>query len=222
MGPEGAQGPKGDRGEQGPAGPGSSGHVYRWNTFSPFDASTGVELERELLGGVNGATWRFGMRASWLSSDKDLLRTLFTRKGYPGKNALVFAEARADSSLGDELWAVVLFRVRNSTQDPINWPLTWQFSSYGSGSQYASCAFNGAELFLSNQNQTRQTRAFQVTVPPDSIGTLICVAPPGPTYNFHPAIRRMTYSAFIANSLLMPAGLALVDDLDTATGGWGR
>jgi len=222
-GAEGPQGPKGDVGEPGPAGSGGTGHVYRWNTVVHATATGGFPLEPELLGGVNGPTWQDGMRARYFSADKEVLRTFFTRKGYPGKNALVFGEQRTMlAAQFDRLWAAVLFRVTNSTADPIVWPLTWRFSANGSAAKFASCAFNGAEVFLSTQTAPNLIGSFQVLVPAQSTGTLICLAPPGPGASAQFAATAYTQLAFVGNSLLMPAGLSLVDDLELASGGWER
>jgi len=72
-----------------------TGAVYRWAVFSTYSqvSSWYANNNPAFFGGVNPSTWTDGQgHAAQMSADKEVLRTLFTQKGYGGKNALVYAD----------------------------------------------------------------------------------------------------------------------------------
>jgi hypothetical protein len=225
MGPQGSQGPTGPAGPTGPQGPGSTGRVYRWNVFNTYDEGYGWLFNNNpsLFGGVNPSTWTDGgAQAYMISSNKELQRTLLTQKGYPGKNALVYANTNLYFSSTDGTVVVVLFRVKNTTNNPITWQPVWWFSANGPWGEYASVAVNGLSAFTYTGSTGGAQTFLNLTIPANSTGTVIFVSPSGPAYNVSGLFKRSNSFAFINDSLGLPPGLEFVDDLETATGSWGQ
>jgi hypothetical protein len=200
----------------------AKGATYRYAVFDTFDSSAGwIGGNRaELFGGVLPSTWTDGNGlAAAMSADKDVLRSLLTRKGYAGSNALVHAESFAYYGPNGGKITVALFRIKNSTSAPIAWSPTFTFSSYGTWNEWASVALNGAVVWHSAGGDVPAngwTASAPMTLPPSRTSTAIFVSTGGPpTYNY-----RSIVLGFINGSLRLPAGLEFVDDLDTATGGW--
>jgi hypothetical protein len=221
-GPQGVAGPQGP---QGPQGQSATGRVYRWNMFSTYDNNGTWLLENspDLFGGVNPSTWTDGNgTAALISPDKDVQRDLFVNKGYPGKNALVAAEVRSHfPSSTDGKVVVALLRVKNSTSASISWLLRVRCSRYGPWGEFASVALNGVNVWVDNGNSTSPAAgAMVLSIPADRTSTVIVVATSGPPIGTGGAFFRSSVMAFEGYSLALPSGLELVDDLDTATGGY--
>jgi hypothetical protein len=223
-GSTGAQGIQGPTGPTGPAGAGVSGRVYRWNVFNTYDNAAGWLFNNNplMFGGVYPSNWTDGGAiASMMSPDKEVLRTLFTQKGYPGKNALVLSDIRAQYSSTDGKVATVLLRVKNTTANPIYWTLAFAYSAYGPWGEYASAALNGATVFSSGgATTTGSTMMLNLSIPANRTSTVIVVSTSGPPIGVSGLLMRETVLAFVNDSLALPAGLELVDDLDVAAGGW--
>ena len=227
MGPQGAQGPEGPAGPQGTAGPGVTGRVYRWNVFNTYQESHGWLFQNNpaMFGGVTPQLWTDGSaKAHMISADKETQRSLFTQKGYPGANALVYSRTAMGMSSTDGTIVVVMFRVRNTTNAPITWSPQWWFSAYEAWGESASVAVNGVSVFSSIGHTHGLLATVNAPIPANSTGTVIFVSTSGP--HFGPSglnsIKRSTSLAFVNNSLILPAGLEFMDDLETATGGWGQ
>ena len=95
-----------------------NGAIYRWTQWSTYDQYGGwfAGNEASLFGGVNPSNWTDnGYLASHMSANKEVLRTLFTHKGYAGKNAMVVADEYAMYSSTNGRMAGVLFRIKNTT-----------------------------------------------------------------------------------------------------------
>jgi len=203
------------------------GAVYRWNVFDTYNNNGGwfAMNNPAMFGGVPPSTWTDGNAlASSMSADKEVLRTLFTRKGYGGANALVYADQFLQYSSTNGKVVTVLFRIRNTTASPIAWAPDFYYTSYGGWNEFASVALNGVNKWstgasCSGGSQCNYT-GLSLSIPTGRTSTVIFVVPSGfPTAisSFH---SRATLLVFFNNSLLLPAGLEYVDDLDTATGGW--
>jgi hypothetical protein len=204
-----------------------TGRVYRWNVFDTYDNGSGAWLfnnASDLFGGVNPSSWTDNNAvASSISSSKDVQRALFTRKGYPGKNALVLSDTRIQVSTTDGKIVAVLFRVNNSTASSIPWTLQFWYSAYQGWGEVASVALNGVSQSMSTSEQTSGTSAsVQLSIPAGRTSTVIVVSSSGgpPLSVGGTLFERATVLGFINNSLDLPAGLAFVDDLETATGGY--
>ena len=129
----------GPPGPQGPAGDSFSGAPYRWIVFSTYVQSGGWYASNDPLmyGGVHPSQWGDGnATADMMSSSKDVLRTLFTRKGYGGKNALVAADEWQSYSSTNSKHAAALFRIRNTTENTIDWQATVFMTCYGEWNQW--------------------------------------------------------------------------------------
>lgn len=171
-----------------------------------------------LFGGINPSNWTDGNAvAHQMSSDKSVLRTLFTQKGYPGANAMVYADNWYSFSSTNGKVVTALFRIRNTTESAINWTVRYHFTCHGGWGELASAALNGVSVFTSGSCTSSQGFTDLVLpVPANRTSTAIFVSTSSPP-NF--SIRSVAM-AFSNNSLTLPAGLEFVDDLETATGGW--
>lgn len=204
-----------------------NGAIYRWTQWSTYDQAGGwfAGNDASLFGGVNPSSWTdAGYLASHMSADKEVLRTLFTRKGYAGKNALVVADEYMMYSSTNGRMAGVLFRIKNTTANPISWSLFSRLTAYGNWGEKASIAVNGSLVWQSGTaslNAANSAASTTISIPPNQTSTVIVIAGSGPAQNINSGISlRSNLLAFYNNSLELPAGLEYVDDLDTATGGW--
>jgi len=224
-GPQGAIGPAGPQGRTGADGP-RIGHMYRWNVFATFDHPTVSWLfanNPTMFGGVAPSAWSDGAAvAGSVASDKDVQRSLLTQKGYPGRNALVLSDTRLQFGSNDGKLVVTLFRVRNTTADPINWQAHFWYSCYRPWGEVASVALNGVNVFVDNGSTSGKVAVVSLPIPPNRTSTVVFVAGSGTPVSFanNSHWMRATVAGFIDDSLALPTGLELVDDLDTATGGY--
>lgn len=216
----GLPGPQGEEGPPGPAGNSFSGAPYRWAVFSTYGQSDGWYAgdNAAMYGGVSPSQWGDGnATADMMSPDKEVLRTLFTRKGYGGKNALVAAEEWQSYLSTNSKHAAALFRVKNTTANAINWQASVYMTCYSGGDERASIALNGTSVWVNTGNRfaTTAPQTVALSIPPDRTSTAIFVAGSSPV-----STTRSLLLAFTNNCLQLPAGLEFVDDFDTATGGW--
>ena len=226
-GAQGAIGPAGPQGRTGADGP-RIGHMYRWNVFDTFDHPNTSWLfanNPTMFGGVAPQAWSDGFAlAASVAADKDVQRSLLTQKGYPGRNAMVLSDTRLQFGSNDGKLVVTLFRVRNTTADPINWQAHFWYSCYRPWGEVASAALNGVNVVVDNAGCSTSGKLAVVTlpIPPNRTSTVIFVSASGVPTSFANNNHwvRPTAAGFIDDSLALPTGLELVDDLDTATGGY--
>jgi hypothetical protein len=221
-GPIGPTGPQGPQGSQGPPGVGTQ-RVYRWNVFSTYnEAATWMTGNSpELFGGVNPSTWTDGNGgAHQMSSDKNVLRALFTNKAYPGKNALVFSDVFLQLSSTNGKVVAALFRVRNTTAAPIVWSPAFWYTCFGGWNEIASAALNGVSQFSANFcNASGNSSTIPMSIPAQRMSTVIFVSTSSGPFSIASGMAvRSVLMGFGNNSLDLPAGLEFVDDLETATG----
>jgi hypothetical protein len=198
-----------------------TGAVYRWQVFDTYSQDNWMAGNNaSLFGGVPPSNWTDSNgNASQMSSDKEVLRTLLTNRGYAGKNALVISNVYYYYSSTNGRVVVTLFRIRNTTANPINWTPYFYYTAYAGWGETASIALNGALPWSSsgvNTPSSGQATSVTLSIPANRTSTIIFAVPSG-TPN---SPVRATFLAFYNNSLQLPAGLEYVDDLDTATGGW--
>jgi hypothetical protein len=200
------------------------GATYRYAVFDTYDNGGGWLMGGELamFGGVHPSSWTDGgARAYQLSGDKGVLRTLFTKKGYGGKNAVVHAEVRQQVSSTDGRMVLALFRVRNATASPIGWTPVFWYTAYAGWGEMASVALNGVEAWYSGGGYGTLTGSVALSIPPNRTSTVVFVSGGSTPYSVGYGIyARQIVLAFRNGSLALPAGLSFGDDLDTATGGW--
>jgi hypothetical protein len=198
--------------------------VYRWNTFSTYDYGMGWYFGNDgsFYGGVAPSTWSDGNGlASNMSADKNVLRTLFSNKGFAGKNALVYAQQYVDwnsSTAGRHVAS--LFRVRNNTTSDASWTFRYYYTSYGSYNEYASCALNGVSVFSTSGN-CRVGQCYNdvtVAIPKSRVSTLICINGASPQNVPNWEMHRHLMMGFGNNSLALPTGVEFIDDFDSASG----
>jgi subtilisin-like proprotein convertase family protein len=201
-----------------------SNATYRWAVFSTYSQWNGcwyANNDSALFGGVNPSSWTDGnYRAVHVSSDSDILRTLFTRSGPPIgtlKNAMVYADEWYYTSSTNGKVIATLFRIRNSTANDITWKVYWYKTAYGSWNEWAGIALNGQEVWHSgggDYNACHNT-SHDITIPKNRTSTVIFTSPSG-----GPSGTRPAFMAFYNNSLVLPNGLEFVDDLDFKPNGW--
>lgn len=199
--------------------------TYRYAVFNTYDEASGwmAGNDATLFGGIAPSAWTDGGAiASQLSADKEVLRTLFTRKGYAGTNALVHAETFTWASSTNGKVVTALFRIRNVTAAPITWTPVVRLSAYGAWGEWASIALNGVSAWTSGGGTYYPSSAptsVALAIPAGRTSTAIFVSTGSPPVS---SWTRSTILAFTNNSLALPAGLQFVDDFDTATGGWSQ
>jgi hypothetical protein len=199
--------------------------TYRWNVFSTWDVAAGNWLlgnTANLTGGVAPSTWAYSFAtAAQLSSDKEVLRALFTQKGYGGANALVYADNYVQYSHPYSCKvALALFRVKNSTASSIAWTPYFWYTAYSGYNKLASVALNGVNLWTSNGGPGTLSANVVVNIPASRTSTVVFVSNASLPAGVSGFFVQTTLLGFYNNSLALPAGLQFVDDLDTATGGW--
>jgi hypothetical protein len=193
-----------------------AGAVYRWNVFSTYDQPSGwfASNDTDMFGGISPSTWTDGNGiAGNMSSDMEVLRTLFSRKGFGGKNATIVADTWSSYSSTNGKVAVALFRIKNTTGGSINWTAEVFQTGYQSWGELASVAVNGVNVFASTGTLTASSHFSHIlSIPGNAISTVIFVSTSSNPNN----AMRAVFLAFDNNSLQLPAGLEYVDDLDTA------
>lgn len=197
-----------------------SGARYRWAVWSSYNQPQGwyASNDANLFGGINPSNWGDGSAiASQLSADKQVLLTLFNRRGFAGKNAMVVADEWYSNSSTNSKHAGALFRIRNTTNAAIEWVVNARQTSYGGWGERASVALNGVSIWHSGGTNyyTNATFTHRLSIPANRTSTAIFIS--GSTSQ---SGTRGLLLAFYSNSLELPAGLEYVDDLDTATNGW--
>ena len=198
----------------------SGGATYRWVSFHSYDPNFGFYFGNDLnmFGGVTPANWTDGNAlASQISPNKDIQRTFFQKKGYAKENALIYSDQFITNTSVDGQMVALLFRISNSTGAAINWTPFFQYSAYTVWGEKASVTLNGANSWSSGASGSASVT---LSIPSGQTSTVIFVCGSGAPTTIGSFYLRSTLLAFYNNSLVLPAGLQFVDDLDTATGGW--
>ena len=200
------------------------GATYRWAVFSTYGQAHGqwyANNEPNMFGGVSAHNWTDGnYQAQHMSSDSDILRTLFVRKG-PDigtlKNATVFADEWYSYSSTNGQVVITLFRIKNTTNQNINWNAYWYRTAYHGWAEKASIALNGSYIWDSGGSNygPGHTSSHTITIPANRTSTVIFVATSSSDSG-----TRSTFMAFYNNCLNLPDGLEFIDDLDTKPNGW--
>jgi len=192
--------------------------VYRWAVWSSYSQHHGwyMNNDRNMFAGVHPSQWGDGNgRAYQMSSSKDVLRTLFNKRGYGGWNTNVWAEEWYSYSSTNSRHVGVLFRIRNTKSSAVNWGTNFYYSTFGGWSEYASVARNGENMWNSGGNCGYCTVGVTISIPANRISTVIFV-----TSANHPSGTRTTLLGYYNNCLRLPNNLEYVDDFDYAGGGW--
>lgn len=239
MGPQGEPGPPGPQGPPGPPGEVPTPPVvYRWAVFdvasaAPFSIDWLLGNEPGWFGGVRPSDWVFGATAGRISPDKAIQRQLFTRRGYGAANANLHSEVYLSVDdgtlrLSTSRVFAALFRVRNTTDAIVPWPVAFVHTcaTFGSGNRtrMASIALNGVDVWTSaGQRCGRSERLASVTldIPSSRTSTVVFVSQASERGSVTGTVAEKTLvMAFRGASLALPPGLEFVDDLDTASGGY--
>jgi hypothetical protein len=156
-----------------------------------------------------------------MTSDFDQLRQFFTRQGPQIgtlKNALVYLdrEEYQHSSTNGTFFAV-LFRVHNSTDQAINWNVTWYGTGDASHNNRRSIALNGTNQHCPGGNYyASDNTSHNLSIPPNRTSTVIFVASAA-----HANGASAAQVLYLTNdSLSLPAGLTFIDDFDVKGNGW--
>ena len=199
---------------------GSLPATFRWQVASSYNQWQNwfFANNSDMMAGVAASNWTDNnFKTSQMSSDKDVLRTFFNKKGYATKNAMIWADEWYSYSSTNGKMVFALFRIKNTTLKDITWTPYFWYSSYSGWSELASCSINGINNWVSNNDCGGSCNvSVNMTVPANRISTAIFASASSPQGGG----TRGVQLAFYNNSLALPAGLQFVDDLDTATGGW--
>jgi len=193
--------------------------IFRWNVWSTYGQAHGQwygNNDSDMFGGVNPSNWGDGNgMAHQMSTNMIILRTLFNRKCYAGKNAMVYADEWYSYSSTNSKQVGALMRIRNTTGSAINWTPYWYRTAYGGWSERASIAINGVHVWDSGGSNygPGHNSSHTFAVPADQISTVIFIAASSSDSG-----TRSCFMAFYNDCLELPAGLEWVDDLDT--GSW--
>ena len=201
----------------------SKGSIYRWATWTTYDANGGWWMGNNstMYAGIAPSSWSSGAIASSVSSTTEVLNTLFWQKG-PAidtvSNSTVWSLAVPYGHSSESHHAGAIFRIKNTTASDITWTAYWYRTAYGGWGDYASIALNGTNIWSSGgSTYYGNAGASQaITIPKNRTSTVIFVSSAGPSYNY---MRPLTL-AFYNNCLKLPPGLEFVDDLDTKPNGW--
>ena len=200
--------------------------TYRWCLFDTYDqAYWATSNNPAFFGGINPSTWTDGNGiASNMSSDKEVLRTLFNKKGYAKANSNILNETYISYSSTNGKVVGALFRVKNLTASPINWTPSFYYSAYSPWGETASVALNGVSAWTSGATSTDNytpSTTVVLSIPANRTSTVIVMSPSSVAqYGGGSTNVRCCRLIFNLNSLTLPAGLVFMDDLDNAGGGW--
>jgi subtilisin-like proprotein convertase family protein len=199
---------------------------YRWAYFNTYvEVAEGWMRSNDgfYFGGQGAGCWTdSNCTAANLSADKESLRTLFTNKGYAGKNALLRSEVYYMYSSTNGPVFMSLWRIKNSTASNINWTPYWTYTAYTGWGEQASVALNGTNVWNSPCNsQSVCDASVTMTIPANRTSTVVFQSTGSQPWSYGYAVQvRKCFQGFYNNSLALPAGLTFIDDLDTAAGGW--
>jgi len=194
------------------------GAMYRWNAWSTYGQAHGQwygNNDDDLFGGVMPSTWGDGNGMAYqISTNMDIIRTLFNLKGYAGKNAMVYANEWYSYSSTNSKQVGALFRIRNTTTNAIAWTIYWYRTAFGGWSERASIAVNGSNTWNSGGTNygPGHSSSHTLSIPADGISTVIFIASSSSDSG-----TRSCFMGFYNDCLELPAGLEYVDDLDTGT-----
>jgi hypothetical protein len=200
-----------------------SGSIYRWAVFNTYmDGTTAWLMNNNpnMYGGIPPNVWTDGNGiAGNMSDDFEVLRTLFTKKGYGGSNATVFSSILLQYSSTNGQVGLVLFRIKNTTSSSITWTPTFCYTCYSGWGEVASAAINGTNVWTSATQNCggNESIPIPISIPAMQTSTVIFVSTTGFSYNMGSYLYiRPFVLAFKDNTLDLPEGLIYVDDLDTA------
>jgi subtilisin-like proprotein convertase family protein len=194
--------------------------TYRWITFDTFGDNHGgwvFQNDANMFAGVNPSAWTDGnANVASLSANKDAIRSLFTRKGWFGPNAMITSTVYRKYGSTNGRVTLALFRIANNTANAINWTPYIYFTAYQGWAEMASIAVNGSSKWTGDCGGNTCTAAPTLTIPAQKVNTVIFGVPSSSEWHNS----RMNVFGFYNSSLNLPNGLQFVDDLDTATGDW--
>merc|ERR1711881_260171 len=203
--------------------------VYRWGRWSSYNQwqgwyGHGHHGDHTMFGGIEPQTWGDNNGRAWqLSGSKDMVRGLFNKRGYMGWQGTVWHEEWMSHSSTTSHHTGVLFRIKNTRSNNINWRVNMYYTSHPGWSERASATVNGAGTWESHGSHcgAHCSSNINFNIPGGRISTVIMISASSPRSsgccNFGP---RGNWLAFRENTLQLPNGLEYVDDMDYVTGGW--
>ncbi|MFZ4580620.1 MAG: hypothetical protein ACOYOB_19720, partial [Myxococcota bacterium] len=189
-----------------------STHAYGWDWYYSNQATWQL--------GINPSNWTDSNAVIWsISADKNLWRTVLvnTMKIYP--TMTVMSDNWYDPSSTNGKVLIVLFRVKNTTANAINWSPAFYHTNYAGWGERSSATINGAGTWQTSNDCYPGQCTSQPTfpVPANRVSSImfsIMSSPYGSSRN--------QLLTFYGDTLKLPAGLEYVDDLDTAAGDWSQ
>jgi subtilisin-like proprotein convertase family protein len=196
--------------------------TIRYRVFSTYDQACCWmnDNKAENFLGVNPSSWGDGNAVAWsISPNKDLWRNFFTHEMKVFPNLNVWAESWRNYSSTNSKHIAVLMRIKNSTQNDINWAPAFYFTAYNDWGNRSSITVNGAASWQYSGNCYSNNSANPTfSIPKNRTSSVIFIIGNSPQSG-----DLMTNALiFYNNSLNLPKGLSFVDDLDTAESGWDK
>jgi hypothetical protein len=103
--------------------------------------------------GTNPSCWGDGgCTLANMANDKETWRTVINKRGYGGRNAVVWAEEWYYYSSTNSRHVVAWFRIQNTTPNAINWSPFYYYTCFGSWGNHASVNINGNQVWSSSSS----------------------------------------------------------------------
>lgn len=191
-----------------------SSNPYRWASFNTYDnAEMGWMMgnNANMFGGVNPSTWTDGnATAGNMSTNPEVLKTLFTNKGYAGKNAMVTSNVDDYYSSTNGRVTAALFQIKNTTGQDMVWNPSFYYSTESGWSERASVAVNGVNVATYTGSGTATP---SIVLKANQTNNVIFTSTTTVGSYANNTYTRGNQLGFFNNSLDLPSGLLFVDEL---------
>ena len=190
---------------------------FRWRKWCTYNETWAMNNNADMFGGIAPSNWSNGYYAHQMSSDKGILSTFYTNRGYvpSSGNINLVSDAYTTHDTGNASCQHLQSLESQTPPKMTLFGLLNGITLSGKLGDYASVALNGNSVWTYTSN-TLSNRTESISIPAGRISTVIFVSS-GYRYNSnYNTARWQLQLGFTDNALILPDGLKLVDDLDTA------
>ena len=148
--------------------------LYRWAVYSPrYLGNRANNGGADLYLGNRAEYWNRGdVRGSSIDYRANALRTLLTRSGKGGDNAMVVSKVSAVDGVDDAYEnCTVLFRVKNWTERSLRWKVNFAYSA--GSKRRAFCSVNGVDKWQSEKFCSRGEDQVDLSIPSMKTSSII-------------------------------------------------
>jgi subtilisin-like proprotein convertase family protein len=184
--------------------------IYRWTKFEVYDSFTGAYAYNDdpsLFGGIKPSEWdNQPIKANASQLSDAVLDQMLNRIGSSKGNAIIDSEIFFEDTPEYTKWIVLEFLVENTTNQSINWLVSFYYGCSTLSSEIASIAVNQVEAWNSgnrNCGGQEQANAVALTMLPNQVNRVVFAIPPTTSFG---GKRKMNF-AFYNQSLVLPNGL---------------